>query len=176
MNSSDTQAAPERTLRIEGVRLSGGRVADLVTEGDPDSRVVAHHRVIDSIGTLERNGTITGDMALAAQAFARDFRAAHFSTIRTSSLLKVDAPRRAEPALGHEGARRRVLRDLDALGGLGSPAARAVWHVVGLEESVREWAMTDPWQGRPMKYYAAQGVLVAALGVLSRVRQGQDWG
>jgi hypothetical protein len=160
---------PRRT-RIEGVALPGGRVADLVTEGDPDSRTVAHHRVVDTIALLERNGTITGDMALAAGDFARDFRIAHFSTIKTSSLLKVDSSRNAEPAAGHEGAKRRVLRDLDALGGLGSPAARAVWHVVGLEESLREWAMTDSWQGKPMRYFTAQGVLVAALGVLSRQR------
>jgi hypothetical protein len=167
---SEAQTSQPRQIRIEGVALPGGRVADLVTEGDPNSRTVAHHRVVDTVALLARNGTITGEMALAAQDFARDFRAAHFSTIKTSSLLKVDAGRNAEPTPGHEGAKRRVLRDLDALGGLGSPAARAVWHVIGLQESLREWAMTDSWQGKPMRYFTAQGVLVAALGVLSRVR------
>jgi hypothetical protein len=169
--SSREAEAPAASFRIEGVPLPAGRVADIVTEGDPDQRVVAHHRVVDTIGMLERNGTITPEMALAAQDFARDFRAAHFDGIKTSSLVKVDASRDAEPAPGREGARRRVLRDLDALGGLDSPAARAVWHVVGLEESLREWAMTDRWQGRTMRYYAAQGVLVAALAVLSRIRR-----
>jgi len=162
---------PARVLRIENVSLPGDRVADLVTEGDPDSRAVAHHRVVDTIAMLERNGTITGAMALAAQEFARDFRAARFSGIKTSSLLKVDSTRGVDTAPGHEGARDRVLRDIDALGGLASPAARAIWHVVGLEESIREWAMTDTWQGKSLRYYAAQGVLVAALAVLSRLRR-----
>jgi hypothetical protein len=159
-----------RDWRIENVRLPGGRIADLVTEGDPQSRIVSHHRVVDTVGQLERNGTITADMALAAQDFARDFRAAHLSGLRTSSLVRVDAPRTADAPSGHDGARRRILRDLDALGGMNSPAARAVWHVVGLEESLSEWSNGDAWRGRPLRYYAAQGILVAALGVLARMR------
>ena len=170
--AASSRATPEtpRDWRIENIALPGGRTADLVTEGDPQSRIVSHHRVVDTVGQLERNGTITPDMALAAQAFARDFRAAHLSGLRTSSLVRVDAPRAADASSGHEGARRRILRDLDALGGMNSPAARAVWHIVGLEESLREWSNSDAWQGRPLRYYAAQGVLVAALGVLVRVR------
>jgi hypothetical protein len=161
----------ERRWVVENIELPAGRTADLVTEGDPQSRPVSHHRVVDTLGMLERNGTITAEMALAAQDFARDFRAAHLSGVRTSSLVRVDAPRVAEPVPGHEAAKRRILRDLDALGGLHSPASRAVWHVVGLEESLREWSHTDAWQGKPMRYYAAQGILVAALGVLARVRR-----
>lgn len=157
---------------IENLPISGGRIADLVTEGDPDSRPVSHHRVVDTVGLLERNGTITHEMALAAQAFARDFRAAHLAGIRTSALLRIDVSRHAEGPPGHEGARRRVLRDLEALGGMGAPAAQAVFHVVGLEESLREWSHTDAWQGKPMRYYSAQGVLVAGLGILARLRSG----
>jgi hypothetical protein len=161
---------PAQPWVVEDVPLPAGRRADLVTEGDPQSRPVAHFRVIDSVGALERNGMITAEMALAAQDFARDFQAAHFPGIKTSSLIKVDSSRTGDHVPGNEAAKRRVLRDLDALGGWGSPGARAVWHVVGLEESVREWSMTDSWQGKPMRYYAAQGVLVAALGVLAKLR------
>jgi hypothetical protein len=171
MKRHDGQTAERASSWIvENVQLPAGRLADFVTEGDPQSRPVAHFRVIDSVGALERNGTITSEMALAAQDFARDFRAAHFPGIKTSSLIRVDASRTTEHVSGHEAAKRRVLRDLDALGGLDSPGARAVWHVVGLEESLREWSMTDTWQGKPMRYYAAQGVLVAALGVLAKLR------
>jgi hypothetical protein len=42
-------------------------------------------------------------------------------------------------------ARRRLGKALDALGGLGSPAGSCVWHVVGLQRSIREWALR---QGR----------------------------
>ena len=47
-------------------------------------------------------------------------------------------------------ARRRVGQALDALGGLGSPAGSCVWHVVGLQRSIREWAMRQGWGGRPV--------------------------
>ncbi len=166
-------AGKDRPWAIENLPIPGGRVADLVTEGDPQSRPVAHHRVVDTVGQLERNGTITAEMALAAEGFARDFHAAHLGGIRTAALVRVDSSRTAETPPGHEGARRRVLRDLEALGGWGAPAAQAVWHVVGLGESLREWSHSDAWQGKPIRYYAAQGVLVAGLGILARLRLGR---
>ena len=58
-------------------------------------------------------------------------------------------------------------RSLEALGGLSSPAGSCVWHVVGLQRSVREWAMRQGWGGRPVRQEQAQGILVAALGVLA---------
>lgn len=171
-SGSGRATAKDRPWVIENQPIPGGRVADLVAEGDPDSRPVAHHRVVDTIGMLERNATITPEMALAAQAFARDFRAAHFAGVRTSSLLRVDNSRHTDAPPGGEAARRRVLRDIEALGGAGAPGAQAVWHVVGLEESLREWSHSETWQGRPVRYYAAQGVLVAALAILVRLRGG----
>jgi hypothetical protein len=53
------------------------------------------------------------------------------------------------------------------LGGISSPAGSCVWHVVGLQRSVREWAMRQGWGGRPVRQEQAQGILVAALGVLA---------
>ena len=64
-------------------------------------------------------------------------------------------------------ARCRVGSALDALGGLGSPAGSCVWHVVGLQRSIREWALRQGWGGRPVRVEQAQGILVAALGVLA---------
>lgn len=64
-------------------------------------------------------------------------------------------------------ARVRVNRALDALGGLDSPAGSCIWYVVGLQCSVREWSMRQGWSGRPVDRKTAQGVLVAALGVLA---------
>ena len=63
-----------------------------------------------------------------------------------------------------------------ALGGISSPAGSCVWHVVGLQRSVREWAIRQGWGGRPVRQEQAQGILVAALGMLAvalRVRRGQ---
>jgi hypothetical protein len=62
---------------------------------------------------------------------------------------------------------RRVSKTLDALGGLGSPAGGCVWHVVGMQRSIREWSMRQGWSGRPIGERQAHGILVAALGMLA---------
>ena len=62
--------------------------------------------------------------------------------------------------------RRRVHEAMQALGGISSPAGSCIWHVVGLQRSVREWAIRQGWGGRPVRQEQAQGILVAALGVL----------
>jgi hypothetical protein len=64
-------------------------------------------------------------------------------------------------------ARRRVHDALQALRGISSPAGSCVWHVVGLQRSVREWALRQGWGGRPVRQEQAQGILVAALEVLA---------
>jgi hypothetical protein len=56
---------------------------------------------------------------------------------------------------------------MQALGGISTPAGSCVWHVVGLQRSVREWAMREGWGGRPVRQEQAQGILVAALGMLA---------
>ncbi len=57
---------------------------------------------------------------------------------------------------------------LDALGGPGSAAGSCTWHVLGCGASIREWAARWGWNGRPVGHAQAQGILVAALGVLAR--------
>ena len=54
-----------------------------------------------------------------------------------------------------------------ALGGISSPAGSCVWHVVGLQSSIREWAIRQGWGGRPVDQKEAKGILVAALGMLA---------
>jgi hypothetical protein len=63
-------------------------------------------------------------------------------------------------------ARRQVHQAMAALGGISSPAGSCVWHVVGLQRSVREWAMRQGWGGRAVRQEQAQGILIAALGML----------
>ena len=38
---------------------------------------------------------------------------------------------------------------------------------LGEAGSIREWAMRQGWSGRPVRVAQAQGILVAALGVLA---------
>ena len=143
-------------------------VLDPVYEADPDGRPVVHHRTVDTLGIMLRAGTITKDMHDAARDFQAQFTIARFDVVRCMPLMRL-------PGGGGPGdltdaqvdARRRVGNALDALGGLGSPAGSCVWHVVGLQRSIREWAMRQGWDGRSVRIEQAQGILVAALGVLA---------
>lgn len=95
------------------------------------------------------------------------FAIAQFDTIACMSLDRIPGSRNAaDPTDAQLDARRRVASAIDALGGLGSPAGGCVWHVVGLQCSIREWAMRQGWGGRPIGEKQAPGILVAALGVL----------
>ena len=142
---------------------------EAVYEADPDGRPVVHHRTVDTLGIMLRAGTITKAMHDAARDFQAQFTIARFDVVRCMSLMRV-------PGGGGPGdftdaqvdARRRIAKALDALGGLGSPAGSCVWHVVGLQRSIREWSMRQGWGGRLVRVEQAQGILVAALGVLAR--------
>ena len=103
----------------------------------------------------------------AAKDFQAAFIVANLDPLRALPILRVPGTGR-EPDLNERqlDARRRVHEALEALGGLSSPAGSCVWHVVGLQQSVREWAMRQGWSGRPVRQEQAQGILVAALGML----------
>ena len=65
-------------------------------------------------------------------------------------------------------ARRRVHAAMEALGGVNSPAGSWAWHVLGCQQSIREWAMRQGWGGRPLHVQQAQGIALAALDLLAR--------
>ena len=143
-------------------------VLEPVYEADPDGRPVVHHRTVDTLGIMLRAGTITKPMHDAARDFQAQFTIACYDTLVCMRFQR-DPSRgnRAELTETQIDARRRVSAAMDALGGLGSPAGGCVWHVVGLQRSIREWAMRQGWGGRPVRVEQAQGILVAALGVLA---------
>jgi hypothetical protein len=104
----------------------------------------------------------------AAQDFQANFIIAQLDPLRALPVLRVPGTGR-EPDLSERQlhAKRRVHEAMQALGGISSPAGSCVWHVVGLQRSVREWAMRQGWNGRPVRQEQAQGILVAALGMLA---------
>jgi hypothetical protein len=139
-----------------------------IYEADPDGRPVVHHRVVDTLGIMLRASTITKDMHDAARDFQAQFTIACYDTLICMRFRRDPSKgNRAELTETQIDARRRVDAAMDALGGLGSPAGGCVWHVVGLQCSIREWAMRQGWGGRPIGEKQAQGILVAALGVLA---------
>jgi hypothetical protein len=145
-----------------------GRELEEVREKDPDGRIVVHHRTVDSLGKMLRAGTISEEMHDAARAFQANFTIAQLDTLRALPVLRVPGTGR-EPDLNERQlhAKRRVHEAMQALGGLSSPAGSCVWHVIGLQRSMREWAMRQGWGGRPVRQEQAQGILVAALGMLA---------
>lgn len=144
-------------------------VLEPVYEADPDGRPVVHHRTVDTLGIMLRAGTITREMHDAARDFQAQFTIARYDTLVCMRFQRDPSKgNRAELTETQIDARRRVDAAIDTLGGLGSPAGGCVWHVLGLQRSVREWAMRQGWGGRPINEKQAQGILVGALGVLAR--------
>jgi hypothetical protein len=145
-----------------------GRQLEEVREKDPDGRIVVHHRTVDSLGKMLRSGTITEEMHDAARDFQARFIIANLDPLRAMPVWRVRGAGR-EPDLNERqlDARRRVHKAMRVLGGISSPAGSCVWHVVGMQRSVREWAIRQGWAGRPVRQEQAQGILVAALGVLA---------
>jgi hypothetical protein len=144
------------------------RELEEVREKDPDGRIVYHHRTVDTLVKMLRSGTIDEMMYDAAKDLQASFIVANLDPLRALPILRV-------PGTGHQtelnerqlGARRRVYDAMQTLGGISSPAGSCVWHVVGLQQSVREWAMRQGWGGRPVDPKEAKGILVAALGMLA---------
>lgn len=172
MSTKSKHSRPGRKPKAAPIRLAGP-VTAVVTELDPDGEKVTHHRTVDTLRMMLTSDRISRSMHDAA----RDFQAA-FSLAALDRMPKLDittairtAPgggRLADLTDAQVGARQRVAHAMDALGGHGSPAGSCVWHVVGLQHSLREWALRQGWNGKPLRQESAQGILVAALGVLAR--------
>jgi hypothetical protein len=162
---SASQATRRARVKPHKVR---GRQLEEVREADPDGRIVMHHRTVDTLGKMLRAGTIDEAMHDAAKDFQAAFIIANLDPLRAIPILRVPGTGR-EPELNERqlDARRRVHDTMEALGGIGSPAGSCVWHVVGLQRTVHEWAHRQGWGGRPVDHKEAKGIFVAALGVLA---------
>jgi hypothetical protein len=143
--------------RVERVR---GQIAD--ERGNP----ARPFRAVDTLEIMMRRGSISPAMRQAGDDFRRDFRRSGFDQLRAALLdrLKGGGERLIEL---RPDATRRVRRALIALGGATSPAGSCAWHVLGLEENLREWAIRQGWSGRAISEKTASGILIAALGVLA---------
>jgi hypothetical protein len=149
-------------------RLQHGGFSEPICEADPETGgPVQHRRAVDTLGMMLANGTITQGMYDAGAVFRRQFRAAALDALRGAALVRLPAATGETMTERQVQARRQVAAALDVLGGPGGAAGSCVWHVVGLECSVREWAMRRGWGGRSVPASQAQGMLVAALAVLA---------
>jgi hypothetical protein len=153
--------------RVKPKRLPQ-RELEEVRERDPDGRIAFHHRTVDTLGKMLRAGTIDESMHDAAKDFQAAFIVANLDPLRALPILRVPGTGREPELNGRQlDARRRIHKAMQALGGISSPAGSCVWHVVGLQRSVREWSIRQGWGGRPVRQEQAQGILIAGLGMLA---------
>jgi hypothetical protein len=130
------------------------------------------YRAVDTLALMERRGSITAGMRQAGEDFRARFAIAQLDPLRAldpSHLRLGDKRVRADgagPGRRIEAARDAVWRAIQAVGGIASPAGSCLWHVLGWERSLKEWALEQGWSGRRVSQEAASGILVAALGAL----------
>jgi hypothetical protein len=153
-------------------RLRHGPVELGPVIADEAGRPSRPYRAVDTLSIMERRGSITAGMRQAGEDFRRRFAVAQLDPLRALDLARLslgDKPTRRDgpaPGLRVEAAREAVWRAIGAVGGIASPAGSCLWHVVGWEQSLKEWAHGQGWSGRRVSQEAASGILIAALGAL----------
>ena len=154
-------------------RLRHGEVEQL-RQAMPDAagRPSRPYRAVDTLAAMERRGSITAAMRHAGEDFRARFALAQLDPLRALDLshlrLGEHSPRPdgAGPGARIEAARRAVWNAIRAVGGIASPGGSCLWHVLGWERTLKEWALEQGWSGRRVSQEAASGILVAALGAL----------
>jgi len=165
LDPDDDIVTPERRRHSQIERFSA-------TIADADGRPARPYRVVDTLTIMERRGSITASMRQAGEDFRDRFALAQLDPLRALDLSRLslgDKPTRRgdhAPGLRVEAARTAVWRAIRAVGGIASPAGSCLWHVVGWERSLKEWAQEQGWAGRRVSQESASGILIAALGAL----------
>jgi hypothetical protein len=130
------------------------------------------YRAVDTLAAMERRGTITPGMRQAGEDFRARFAAAQLDPLSAFDITRLRIGRNPGsrpgegPGLRIEHARDVVWRAILAAGGLGSAGGSCLWHVLGWERTLKEWALEQGWNGRRVSQEAASGILIAALGAL----------
>src|SRR5690349_13885012 len=165
--TGDHAAGPTPERRQHGLveRLDG-------TIGDAAGHPSRPYRAVDTLLVMLRRGSITAGMRQAGEDFRVRFAVAQLDPLHALDLSHLRLGGRSlrpdgdGPGQRIEAARAQVWRAVQAVGGIASPAGSCVWHVLGWERSLKEWALEQGWSGRRVSQEAASGILVAALGAL----------
>jgi hypothetical protein len=148
-------------------RLCHGEVERLNRPiADEHGRPARPFQAVDILVAMERRGSITPGMRGAGQDFRETFQRAHLDPLHAAKLERTGFSPTALPGFRIEAARERVWQTIRRLGGLGSPPGSCLWHVIGLEETIRHWAMLQEWRRKQLDVETASGILIASLGML----------
>lgn len=134
---------------------------------DEEGRVSRPYCAPDTLTVMLRKNTITAAMHQAGEDFHALFITAQLETLRAADLLRLpDGMRELPLTLAQAEARKKVWLVLKTLGGMSSPAGSCLWHVVGCEWTLKDWARREGWNGRHLSQESASGVLIGSLAVL----------
>jgi hypothetical protein len=161
---TDVMPTPERYRHGAIVRLER-------SIPDAAGAIARPRRAVDTLLAMERRGSITAAMRQAGQDFRKYFALAQLDPLRAVDWSKPrqngTVPDRSAAAGERiEKARDFVWHTIGAVGGLSSPGGSCLWHVVGWECSLKDWAFGQGWAGRRISQESASGILIAALGAL----------
>jgi hypothetical protein len=146
-------------------------LADGPVKADPGDFGIPY-QAIDLVANMRDRGTITDREELAADRFRAWFQIGKLEGLRAADLAKpvvdgggrdIDFPVRCEKA------RDEIYEAIRWIGGRDSPGADCLWHVIGLDESLRRWSERQRNNGRNINHMNASGILVEALARLSRM-------
>ena len=163
--AADITPTPERSTH--GVVERAER-----TISDVVGRSGRPYRLVDTLAMMERRGSITAGMRQAGEDFRDRFAIAQLDPLKAFDISRPRIANRTgfrggnEPGSRIESARKVVWDAIVAVGGLGSAGGSCVWHVVGWQQSLKEWALEQGWNGRRISQEAASGILIASLGTL----------
>lgn len=149
--------------------MPGGRKAIFVRGEDASGQPSEHFRIVDTLGTMLRRGTITSPMYDAGTRFAEDFHSAGLEGTRAIDYGSAGGGSASTDSMTERVAmaQHRVGKALDAVGGIESLGGALLWHVVGQGMSLREWASKTVWNRRIFKREEARGVIFVILQALS---------
>jgi hypothetical protein len=149
----------------ERYKHSGIEILDRAIPDDA-GRPSQPYRSIDILALLERRKVITHEMWLAGDRFRSTFRRAQIDPLKAADWLHISGGKMEAAASRTDNARESIWRALVAVGGLHSASGSCLWHVLGWERTLKEWALEQGWSGRQVSQDMARGILIAALGTL----------
>jgi hypothetical protein len=159
------EPTPERLTRGDIERAERAIISD-------DGEFTPPHMVVDILVDLERRGSISADQRLAGERFAIWFRLAALDDLRAADFSRpyVDGGGKiAELSRRNHEARKEIDKAIRFVGGKGTKMGSCLWHVIGLDQSLRVWATEQSKTVGKVHRLGATGVLVSALERLERM-------
>jgi len=158
----DDMLAPTAERRARGLVERSPRAI-----ADEAGRPARPYRAVDVLTSMLRKATISPAMHQAAEDFRALFATAHLDPLCVPDLRRPrDAAKDLPLTQAQAEARKKIWHALEALGGATAPAGSCVWHVVGCEWTIRDWALLQGLNGRKIRLETASGILVGALSAL----------